>query len=88
MVFNRTFTYKGETRELTFGTSGMLRNSDLVMWDRQTESWWQQFTGQGLVGFYSDALLEIVNSELIPYGKFRELYPEGQVLAPPKDYTY
>ena len=88
LVFNRTFTYKGETRELTFGTSGMLRNSDLVMWDRQTESWWQQFTGQGLVGFYSDALLEIVNSELIPYGKFRELYPEGQVLAPPKDYTY
>ena len=88
LVFNRTFTYKGETRELTFGTSGMLRNSDLVMWDRQTESWWQQFTGQGLVGFYSGALLEIVNSELIPYGKFRELYPEGQVLAPPKDYAY
>ena len=88
LVFNRTFTYKGETRELTFGTSGMLRNSDLVMWDRQTESWWQQFTGQGLVGFYSGALLEIVNSELIPFGKFRELYPEGQVLAPPKDYAY
>jgi len=88
LVFNRTFTYKGETRELTFGTSGMLRNSDLVMWDRQTESWWQQFTGEGLVGFYSGALLEIVNSELIPYGKFRELYSKGQVLAPPKDYTY
>lgn len=88
LVFNRTFTFKGETKELTFGTSGMLRNSDLVMWDRQTESWWQQFTGQGLVGFYSGALLEIVNSELIPFGRFRELYPEGQVLAPPKDHTY
>lgn len=88
LVFNRTFTYKGETQELTFGTSGMLRNSDLVMWDRQTESWWQQFTGEGLVGFYSGALLEIVNSELIPFGKFRELYPEGQVLAPPQDYAY
>jgi len=88
LVFNRTYTYKGEKHELTFGTSGMLRNSDLVMWDRQTESWWQQFTGEGLVGFYSGALLEIVNSELIPYGKFRELYPEGQVLAPPKDYAY
>jgi len=30
---------------LTFGTTGKLRNSDLVMWDRQTQSWWQQFTG-------------------------------------------
>ena len=29
-----------------FGTSGNLRNSNLVMWDRQTESWWQQFTGK------------------------------------------
>ena len=28
-----------------FGTSSLLRNSDLVMWDRQTESWWQQITG-------------------------------------------
>src|SRR5260370_17000440 len=27
---------------LTFGTTGNLRNSDLVMWDRQTQSWWQQ----------------------------------------------
>jgi hypothetical protein len=35
---------------LTFGTSGNLRNSDLVMWDRQTESWWQQFEGTAIVG--------------------------------------
>jgi len=88
LVFNRTFTYKGVTRVLTFGTSGMLRNSDLVMWDRQTESWWQQFTGEGLVGYYCGALLEIVNSELIPFGKFSELYPYGQVLAQPEDYVY
>ena len=33
-----------------FGTSGKLRNSDLIMWDHQTESWWQQFTGEGIVG--------------------------------------
>ena len=33
-----------------FGTSGNLRNSDLVMWDRQTESWWQQLTGEAIVG--------------------------------------
>jgi len=88
LVFNRVLTYKGVTKELTFGTSGMLRNSDLVMWDRQTESWWQQFTGEGLVGFYSGAMLEIVNSELIPFSKFKELYPNGKVLAQPEDYAF
>ena len=31
---------------LDFGVSGNLRHSDLVMWDRQTESWWQQLTGR------------------------------------------
>jgi hypothetical protein len=33
---------------LDFGTTGRLRHSDLVMWDRQTESWWQQLTGKPL----------------------------------------
>jgi hypothetical protein len=37
-------------RTLTFGTTGNLRDSDLVMWDRQTQSWWQQFSGQAMVG--------------------------------------
>ena len=35
-----------------FGTTGRLRNSDLVMYDRQTETWWQQFTGKALIGAY------------------------------------
>ncbi len=37
-------------RVLDFGTTGKLRNSDLVMYDRQTESWWQQLMGQDIVG--------------------------------------
>jgi len=31
-----------------FGTTGRLRLSDMVMYDRQTETWWQQFTGEGI----------------------------------------
>ena len=37
-------------RSLTFGTTGNLRRSDLVMWDRQTESWWQQLSADAVVG--------------------------------------
>ena len=46
VVFDRRV--KG--RVLDFGTTGKLRNSDLVMYDRQTESWWQQFLGEAIVG--------------------------------------
>jgi hypothetical protein len=46
IVFDRTFG--GEV--LDFGTTGKLRDSDLIMYDRQTETWWQQFTGEGIVG--------------------------------------
>jgi hypothetical protein len=38
---------------LTFGVSGKLRNSDMVMYDRETESWWQQAIGEGIVGHHT-----------------------------------
>jgi hypothetical protein len=37
-------------RTLELGTTGVLRNSDLVMYDRQTFTWWQQLTGEAVVG--------------------------------------
>jgi hypothetical protein len=67
---------------LDFGTTGMLRHSDLVLWDRQTESWWQQFTGQGLVGRYAGAWLAQLPSSLQSCGSFREEHPHGRVLVP------
>ena len=44
--FDRRF----EERVLDFGTTGKLRHSDLIMYDRQTESWWQQALGKAIVG--------------------------------------
>ena len=49
VFFNRNVD--GEV--LTFGVSGKLRNSDMIMYDHNTESWWQQATGEGIVGDYS-----------------------------------
>ena len=81
IVFDRNLEFKGENYLLDFGVSGMLRNSDLVMWDRQTESWWQQFTGQALVGKLTGAELDLVPSMLISLEEFFETYPEGEVLS-------
>lgn len=78
LVFDRTL----DGRVLDFGTTGKLRNSDLVMYDRQTESWWQQFTGEAIVGTLTGKSLKLVPSRLEAFGRFRARYPEGQVLVP------
>jgi hypothetical protein len=49
LAFDRRF----DGRVLDFGTTGNLRHSDMVMYDRQTETWWQQATGEGIVGEYA-----------------------------------
>ena len=64
-----------------FGVSGNLRLSDMVMYDRQTETWWQQATGLGIVGELTGAKLEFVPSQLIGLDQFAEAYPEGVVLS-------
>jgi hypothetical protein len=66
---------------LDFGTTGNLRNSDLVMYDRQTNSWWQQFTGEAIVGELTGTQLEFLPSQIIAWSDFKDLYPDGKVLS-------
>jgi hypothetical protein len=67
---------------LDFGTTGKLRNSDLVMYDRQTESWWQQFTGEAIVGALTGTELKLVPARLESFAQFKERHPGGKVLVP------
>jgi hypothetical protein len=83
IVFNRQV---GDAL-LEFGVSGNLRNSDMVMYDRQTDSWWQQFTGEGIVGVYTDTLLDIVPSQVMGLRQFATQYPDGEVLSRDTGYT-
>lgn len=76
-----TFDRRLDGRLLDFGTTGRLRHSDLVMYDRQTESWWQQATGEGIVGRYAGAQLRFVSSPLISWATFKDVYPDGRVLS-------
>lgn len=64
-----------------FGVSGNLRFSDLVMYDRQTETWWQQATGKGIVGDLTGAKLDFRASQLIGLDQFAEAYPDGTVMS-------
>jgi hypothetical protein len=78
LVFERVL----DGRMLDFGTTGKLRHSDLVMYDRQTESWWQQFTGEAIVGEMTGKALKLVPSRLESFERFRKRHPDSRVLVP------
>ena len=77
-------TYQGEV--LDFGTTGSLRHSDLVMYDRQTESFWQQYNGDAIAGAYAGAQLSLIPSRLESFGEYKDRYPNGQVLSVPTNF--
>ncbi len=77
VAFERTF----DGQVLDFGTTGRLRYSNLIMYDRQTETWWQQATGEGIVGEYALRELTFVPASMISWEDFKETYPDGQVLS-------
>jgi len=76
-----TFDRRFDDEVLDFGTTGMLRHSDLVMYDRQSETWWQQASGEGIVGKHAGRQLTFVSSPIVSWKQFMGEYPEGQVLS-------
>jgi len=78
IVFDRMVD--GEMKD--FGTTGLLRNSDLIMYDRQSESWWQQFTGQAIAGSEVGSSLKFVAARLESWADFTNRFPDGKVLVP------
>lgn len=80
LVFDRRV--RGQVLE--FGVTGKLRNSDMVMYDRQTQSWWQQAIGRGIVGDMTGVKLRALPVRLVGWAQFRAAYPDGQVMAQPE----
>ncbi|WGW02535.1 DUF3179 domain-containing protein [Tropicibacter oceani] len=78
-----TFDRRVGGRVLEFGVSGKLRNSDMIMFDRQTESWWQQAIGTGIVGEMTGVELDALPSWMENWGAFVARNPDGLVMAEP-----
>lgn len=77
------FDRRLDGRTLAFGVSGLLRHSDMVMFDRQTETLWQQLSGEAIVGDLVGHTLTQLPAQIISFAQFREAYPDGDVLARP-----
>jgi len=82
MVFDRRVNHDGKEYRLEYEVSGLLRNSNLIIADKQTESWWQQLTGTGIVGKLSGVELNVIPSMIVSVEEFFNSYPEGRILSP------
>ena len=72
---------------LRFGVSGLLRHSDLVMWDLETTSLWQQVTGEPIVGAYAGGpALPYLPSAIVAFSEFAASHPDGCVLGPDQEF--
>jgi hypothetical protein len=65
----------------TFGTSGKLINSNLLMYDRATQSLWPQVTGEALVGELKGTRLTRLPARIVSWREFRTAFPTGEVLS-------
>ncbi len=77
IVFDRRL----DGRVLDFGTTGRLRKSDLIMYDRQTESWWQQFSGRAIVGELAGRELKRLPASITAWQDFAAAWPDAEVLS-------
>ena len=77
IAFERTV----DGRVLDFGTTGRLRYSNLIMYDRQTETWWQQANGEAIAGELTGTRLEFLPAAIVSWDDFRAAHPDGLVLS-------
>lgn len=70
-----------EGKERFFGVSGLLYRSNVLMYDRDTESLWSQIKGEAVTGPLTGTELEVLPSTLTTWQKWRKQHPETQVLS-------
>jgi hypothetical protein len=75
------FDRRQDGQVLDFGVSSLLHNSDLVMYDRQTESLWQQITGEAFAGKSRGSELKSLPMSMVTWGDWRQQYPDAEVLT-------
>ncbi len=78
-----TFDRRVNGQVLTFGVSGKLRHSDMVMYDRETESWWQQAIGEAIVGDLTGTELQTLPSWMESWAEYKDRNRDGLVMARP-----
>jgi len=83
MIFDRQINGK----QYNFGVSGLLYQSDVLLYDRQTESLWSQLAMEAVSGDMRGNELDWIASEQMTFGAWKERYPDGMVLSTDTGFT-
>ena len=67
--------------EVTFGVSGLLFNSNLLMFDTASSTLWSQILGEGNIGTLTDTALLRYPAQIVSFTEFRDAFPEAQVMS-------
>ena len=75
------FSREIDGQAVEFGTSGKLYNSNLIMYDRLTETYWTQIGGKAVIGELTGKELEPVSINTVTWGVWKVLHPDAEVLS-------
>ena len=78
---NQVFERILNDQVVEFGTSGKLYNSNLVMYDRLTDSFWSQALGEAITGELTGQKLNIIPFDVISWGDWKKIHPDSLVLT-------
>lgn len=81
-VYEREIEGEDRALRLSFGNTGRLRHFGVLLYDRETGSWWQQYDGRAVVGRMTGRRLRSLSARIEAWGLFRQRRPNGRVLVP------
>jgi hypothetical protein len=81
IAYKPIITVDGEEKAVEFGTSGKLFNSNLVMYDRETETYWQQIDGKAIVGSLVGQELQEISIDTVVWRDWKVAHSDSNVLS-------
>jgi len=81
-VFERTLAKTDQAKALTFGVTGKLRQANTLLYDRQSESWWQQYDGRCVLGALTGERLQAYPARLESLEQFFSRDQNPKVMFP------
>ncbi len=67
--------------EVTFGVSGLLYNSNMLMFDTASSTLWSQLIGEGVAGTLAETQLLRYPAQIVSFAEYRDAFPDGLVLS-------
>jgi hypothetical protein len=87
IAYERSVEVDGEKIETRFGTSGKLYNSNLIMYDELTDTYWQQIDGKAIVGELVPQELTELSIDTVVWRDYKDVHPDAEVLSQDTGYN-